>query len=49
MSGNLNYLIEITGSIIFVAIVLMHGTEFASVVESSSVLFNKVVGTLQGR
>lgn len=48
MSGNLNYLIEITGTIVFIAIALMHGQQFASVVDSSSVLFNKVVGTLQG-
>lgn len=49
MSGNVNYLIEITGTIVFIAIALMHGQQFAAVVTSSSALFNKVVGTLQGR
>ena len=49
MSSNLNYLIEITGTIIIVAIALMHGQEFSGVITSSSALFNKVVGTLQGR
>lgn len=49
MSGNLNYFIEITGVIVVLAIALIHGTQFAGVITSSSALFNKVVNTLQGR
>lgn len=47
--GNLNYFIEISGMIAVLAIALMHGAEFSSVITSSSALFNKVVNTLQGR
>ncbi|MDE2427070.1 MAG: hypothetical protein KGO96_14320 [Elusimicrobia bacterium] len=49
MRENLNYFLEITGTMAFLLIVLTHGAQFASVVTSASALFNKTVTTLQGR
>lgn len=49
MSRNLNYFIEGSGVIVILAIAMMHGSQFAQAIDSSSKLFNKIVNTTQGR